>query len=449
LFCLNSSAAILYVDVNNPTPIQPYTNWATAATVIQDAIVVAQSGDEVLVTNGVYAVGGAQLFITGSATNRVALTNPITVASVNGPTVTTIDGKVSSRCSFIISNAVLSGFTLTNGLVGAYCELGAVVTNCIIVGCRAGGVQSGTALDCFIADNVSSPQGAGAFNSILDHCVVSNNVARGSGSTAWGGGASFCTLSNCLLIQNRAYIGGGAYQCTLYNCTVSQNFATNQAGGLANCSAYNTIVYGNSALQYPEYNSGLMLNSWPSIGLTGTNGPGFMDASAFDFRLTADSPCINSGKNSYNAAPTDLDGNPRVTGGTVDVGAFEYQSPASLISYAWLQQYGFATDGSADFLDADKDGMNNWQEWLAATNPTNRFSVLLMSSVSNNATGVDLSWQSTVGTTYLLVRASSLEPLSFSVVQSNILSQGRITSYTDTNPPVSGPAFYRVGVQQE
>ena len=40
--------------------------------------------------------------------------------------------------------------------------------------------------------------------------------------------------------------------------------------------------------------------------------------------------CINAGLNSAVAAATDLDGNPRIAGGTVDIGAYEFPNPASI-----------------------------------------------------------------------------------------------------------------------
>lgn len=82
------------------------TNWATAKQTIQAAVNAASSNDIVLVTNGVYQTGGYSLdpnldFII----NRVVISKPLTLQSVNGPEVTIIqgvqdtgDGDNSVRC---------------------------------------------------------------------------------------------------------------------------------------------------------------------------------------------------------------------------------------------------------------------------------------------------------------------------------------------------------------
>jgi len=130
-----------------------------------------------------------------------------------------------------------------------------------------------------------------------------------------------------------------------------------------------------------------------------------------NLRLQSNSPCINAGHNAYVTANTDLDGLPRIAGGTVDIGAYEFQSPASTISYAWLQQSGLPTDGSADDVDADHDGHKNWQEWMAGTNPTNALSVLRLASPVITPTNVTLTWTSVTNRTYTLEQASRANPL--------------------------------------
>jgi hypothetical protein len=287
-----------------------------------------------------------------------------------------------------------------------------------------------------------------------------NSTLRGN--SAWsdyGGGAHQSILYNCVLIGNSAGLrGGGTYESTLYNCTVVGNSVSSYSdgsagGGVALGTLRNCIIYYNSA-NSAEYNANsfgaLLYNccTFPDSLLSLTNQPLFVDQAAGNLHLQSNSPCINAGNNSYMTNSTDLDGNPRIVGGTVDLGAYEFQSPSSMLSYAYAQQYGLPTDGSADFSDTDGDGMNNWEEWIAGTVPTNSASVLQMLSSSHSNSGLRVSWQSVNTRTYFLQRASYLAASpAFSAIKSNIVGQAGMTSYTDATATNAEPYFYRVGVQ--
>ena len=246
----------------------------------------------------------------------------------------------------------------------------------------------------------------------------------------------------------------------LNNCTLTGNSAGTYGGGFFGESSAamplrNCIIYYNSAPQGSNYVGGPLVNccAMPAPLPVGTsvgnitNAPLFVDPANGNFRLQSNSPCINSGNNAYATNSADLDGNPRIQGGTVDIGAYEYQTPASIISYAWLQQYGLPTDGSADFIDTDQDGMNNWQEWIAGTDPTSALSELRLSSVTLDASGAHVTWQSVGGRTYVIEASANLgaHP-AFLTLATNIAGQAGTTTFTDTNALGNTRLFYRVGI---
>jgi hypothetical protein len=216
-------ATVHYVSIGSASPAAPFTSWATAAANIQDAIdATSLPGSLVMVSNGVYNTGGKVAY--GAMTNRVAVTKPVTVQSVNGSAVTVIEGNpiLSSavRGVYLTNGAALKGFTVTRGATinsgdetremtgaGIWCpSTSALVSDCLVISNSAywdcGGVVGGTLSNCTIAGNAGH-SGGGAAGGTLNNCTLTNNSA-GSGGGLWLG-----TANNCILIGNIST--GGSY----------------------------------------------------------------------------------------------------------------------------------------------------------------------------------------------------------------------------------------------
>ncbi len=386
------------------------------------------------------------VFNSASANGGGAYLGVLTNCSLTANTALSSFGGAAYRTE--LNNCIVTSNTATSG-GGAY---NSKLDGCTLSGNRAasvgGGAYTATLTGCSLMSNWAGNSGGAAYGGALNRCVLKGNRA------VWGGGTYGGTLNNCVLLWNSASTqGGGANASHLTNCTVTANSATGDGGGTAFGTQYNSILYANLAPTGSNYvNSGLDYCCTTPLPFSGsgnfTNPPLFVDLLGGDLHLQPTSPCINSGRNAYVANSFDLDNNPRIAGGTVDIGAYELQSPSSILSYAWAQRYGLPTDGSTDFADTDVDGMNNYGEWRSDTIPTNALSVLRMLSATNTPTGANVTWQSVATRSYWLERATNLGVATpFQTVATNIAGVVGTKTFTDTSATNGGPYFYRVGVQ--
>jgi len=278
----------------------PYTSWATAATNAQDAVDVCLAGGTVLVGEGAYDRGGYE---HGGANNRVGLWKPITVLAANAVEGATRivgrgpSGEEAFRCAYVGPGATLAGVTLTNGHTrasgddhaaqsggGAWVAEGGVVSNCVIVACRAskyGGGAYGDVAHCVVKGCHAESGGGAAYGRLVDCELLSNSAVQG------GSGARQATLLDCLVASNEMSVavascivskcivrdnsvgglfgsratdtlirrnvsasdGGGAYGGTLVRCRIEGNVAGRDGGGVYDANLYNCLVVGNVATQ--------------------------------------------------------------------------------------------------------------------------------------------------------------------------------------------------------
>jgi predicted outer membrane repeat protein len=221
---------------------------------------------------------------------------------------------------------------------GAVCNQGGpMLTNCVLTGNSArggGGISSKhseshtmTIINCIISGNTASERGGGIesweSHSIIVNSKIIKNSARGRGGGIYMDEDSSIALTGCTVSGNKAEGGdGGGLYARWYSYPLITNciFWDNIDVGGVDESAQ---VTGSYQINYSCIQGWTgMLSGTGSIG----DDPLFVDPDNDGYHLLPSSLCINTGDPNYVAEPneTDLDGKPRVIGGRIDMGAYEY-----------------------------------------------------------------------------------------------------------------------------
>jgi hypothetical protein len=306
---------------------------------------------------------------------------------------------IPSGNTFIGNTAGVSGG-------GAYCATTATLTRNTFTGnSSAGGGDGGggggvccatsaTLVGNTFTGNFASGGGAlggGAYCSSGGTYTISSNFF--TANTAFTGGGLYVsgptvTFQDNLLVSNSetraSSAGGGVWvdaTSSLYfiNNTITANTAVGSGGGAAFnvtgtvelLNVYNNIIWGNTASSngsdvwlggtgqmkvFDNNDVNDMYGVW-NIAQNNINlAPQFFNPIGGDYHTQNNSPCLAAGTTSAPSLPgTDLDGNPRVINGNVDIGCYEFTtnvfhpadtngdwviSPAEYAAYAAAWQNG-------------------------------------------------------------------------------------------------------------
>ncbi len=358
-----------YVDMDAPGPVHNGASWATAFTNIQDALVVAVSGDTIKVAEGTYKPDNGGQATLGDRCASFSLTSGVSLiggyagygqpdpnardtqtyatllsGDLNGDDILGILNKddnsyhVVSACS---GAARLNGFIITGGQADGnipYRSGGGLYIN----------NANPTILNCTFSGNTGGFGGAIACIkgslSILN-CVISGNNALVFGGGLYGDSAAI-DITNCLVVGNFAqqaqYIGGSAIYnlgstTSIKNCTIADNvapkgMAITSLTWLSPVSNYlvikNSILYnGGDEIHTNHPNTTWVFYSdiqggWSGIGTGNIDAkPLFVSPGARsieglwingNYRLQSSSPCINDANNAFlpkDVADLDNDSN--------------------------------------------------------------------------------------------------------------------------------------------
>lgn len=254
-------------------------------------------------------------------------------------------GSVLRKCKFI--DNYQNHLNIQNGVVDS-CIFTAPNSN---DNCKVS-LSNSTLTNCSIYQN---PCSYGALyasnNSYVSNCKVYNNV------TIWDPliNINNSTLENCLIYDNSATRGQtiiyGRNNAIMTNCTVVNNttevanIVTGSTDASSNFTIANSIIYNNKMTKEFKTQVDTLVNfnikhsaseeslaGDNNIKLSFTNNGSdstqnyvcFINAVGGDYRLHSTSSCIDKGVDSVMSAKVDLNGNARIYGKAIDLGAIEY-----------------------------------------------------------------------------------------------------------------------------
>jgi hypothetical protein len=339
-----------------------------------------------------------------------------------------------------IINCTISGNTSTSG-GGIGCNGSSpTIINCTISSNTstrsAGGIgcywnSSPTITDCIITDNTSEQAGGGIYCYRDSFAIITNNIITGNSAGQGNGGGIMCwdnsspSITNNIIMGNSARFGGGINcnrNCSpsIINNIIIGNSADDQGGGIycgdsspdiinntiiRNWATWGGGIYSGGDDSFPTVINTILwmdspqeiyLHAGGSVAVTyccvrgGWTGAGninadplFVDAAEADYHLQVGSPCVDTGNNSAigPSLVVDLEQNPRIENGIVDMGAYEFGitlAPPTL-SEALDTDLSFTTSGDADWLgqtttsyygkDAAQSGdiSHNQESWMQTT----------------------------------------------------------------------------------
>jgi len=201
----------------------------------------------------------------------------------------------------------------------------------------------------------------GAICATSSNAFICNNMMT-QNTTFWNGAGIYCVYESPKIVNNRIFwnqaLDGGGIACIyssplIANNTIIRNTALNRSGGIlsyvgSNPTVVNTILWNNLAQVGPEIVVGAAARPAdltisyccveggqasthvdPNCTLTWGAGmvdgdPLFADFSSYDYHITYNSSCRNAGDSTNPLVSTDFENNPRVSDGTIDIGADEF-----------------------------------------------------------------------------------------------------------------------------